>query len=106
MDKLMKFLDQHISDEGLKIDDMADAVGLGRSVFYGKIKSLVGVSPSDFLRQIRMERALQLIVKSKYTFSEIAYACGFTDPKYFSKCFKKETGMTPTEYRTKKELEI
>ena len=41
-----------------------------------------------------MERAQQLIVKSKYSFSEIAYACGFSDPKYFSKCFKKETGMT------------
>ena len=104
MDKLMKFIEQHISDENLKIDDMADAVSLGRSVFYGKIKSLVGVSPSDFLRQIRMERAQHLIVKSKYSFSEIAYACGFSDPKYFSKCFKKETGMTPTEYRTKKEL--
>ena len=103
MDKLMKFIEQHISDENLKIDDMADAVSLSRSVFYAKIKSLVGVSPSDFLRQIRMERAQQLIVKSKYSFSEIAYACGFSDPKYFSKCFKKETGMTPTEYRQKQE---
>jgi AraC-like DNA-binding protein len=103
MDKLMKFIEQHISDEDLKIEDMADAVSLGRSVFYGKIKSLVGVSPSDFLRQIRMERAIQLITKSKYSFSEIAYSCGFSDPKYFSKCFKKETGMTPTEYRQQRE---
>ena len=103
MDKLMKFIEQHISDEDLKIDDMADAVSLSRSVFYGKIKSLVGVSPSDFLRQIRMERAQQLIVKSKYSFSEIAYACGFSDPKYFSKCFKKETGMTPSAYRQQRE---
>jgi AraC-like DNA-binding protein len=100
MDQLMKFIEAHISDEGLKIEDMADAVGLGRTVFYGKVKELVGVSPSDFLRQVRMQRAIQLVVKSKMTFSEIAYSVGFTDPKYFTKCFKKQTGMTPSEYRT------
>ena len=104
MNKLMAFIKQRISDEELKIDDMADAVGLGRTVFYGKIKELVGLSPSDFLKQIRMERATQLIRKSKMTFSEIAYAVGFTDPKYFTKCFKKQTGMTPSECRAQEEI--
>ena len=102
MERLMAFIEQHIGDEEMKIEDMADAVGLGRTVFYGKIKSLVGVSPSDFLRQVRMKRAEQLVAHSKMTFAEIAYSIGFTDPKYFSKCFKKETGMTPSEYRTQK----
>ena len=49
-----------------------------------------------------MKRAEQLVAHSKMTFAEIAYSIGFTDPKYFSKCFKKETGMTPSEYRTQK----
>jgi len=101
MDQLMKFIEQRIGDDGLRIEDMAEAVGMGRTVFYEKIKELVGVSPSDFLRQVRMQRAKQLVSKSKMTFSEIAYSVGFTDPKYFTKCFKKETGMTPSEYRTK-----
>ena len=100
MDKLMAYIEKRISDENLKIDDMADAVGLGRTVFYGKVKELLGVSPSDFLKQIRMQRAEQLISKSKMNFSEIAYSVGFTDPKYFTKCFKKMTGKTPSEYRT------
>ena len=99
MNQLMAYLEQHISDENLRIEDMAEAVGLGRSVFYSKMKELVGVSPSDFLKQLRMQRACQLVANSKLTISEIAYAVGFTDPKYFSKCFKKETGKTPSAYR-------
>ena len=101
MDALMKFIEDHMSDEDLKIEDMADAVSLGRTVFYAKVKSLVGVSPVEFLRQVRMQRAAQLVAKSRMTVAEIAYGVGFSDPKYFSKCFKKETGMTPSEYREK-----
>lgn len=99
MTKLLKFLESRIDDENLKIEELAEAVNLGRTVFYGKIKSLVGVSPSDFLRHIRMQRAAELIAKSKMNFSQIAFNVGFSDPKYFTKCFKKETGMTPSEYR-------
>jgi AraC-like DNA-binding protein len=51
-----------------------------------------------------MQRAEQLIRKSKMTFSEIAYAVGFTDPKYFTKCFKKQTGLTPSEYRSQESV--
>ena len=103
MGKLMQYIEENISDENLRIEDMADFVGLGRTVFYNKVKQLVGVTPSDFLRQMRMERAVLLIEKSKLSFSEIAYSSGFSDPKYFSKCFKKETGMTPSEYRKAKQ---
>lgn len=99
MNRLMAFIEQHVSDENLRIEDMADAVGLGRTVFYGKVKNIVGVSPSDFLRQVRMQRAEELVLRSKLSLSEIAYAVGFSDPKYFTKCFKKDTGLTPSEYR-------
>lgn len=99
MTRLMAFIEKHISDEELRIEDMADAVGMGRTVFYEKIRQLVGVSPSDFLRQVRMQRAQQLLTKSSMTVSEVAYNIGFTDPKYFTKCFKKQTGLTPSEYR-------
>ena len=99
MDQLMKFLEQRIDDDGLRIDDMAEAVNLSRTVFYEKIRQIVGVSPVDFLKQVRMQRARQLIAKSTMSISQVAYAVGFTDPKYFARCFKKETGMTPSEYR-------
>jgi len=99
MNRLMQFIEQHVSDETLRVEDMADAVGLGRTVFYGRLKNIVGVSPSDFLRQVRMQRAGELVLRSKLSLSEIAYAVGFSDPKYFAKCFKKDTGVTPSEYR-------
>ena len=102
MQQLMKFIEERISDDSLKIEEMAEAVNLGRSVFYEKVKSLVGMSPIDFLRRLRMQRAEQLIARSSMNVSEIAYAVGYTDPKYFSRCFKKETGLTPREYREKK----
>lgn len=102
MNQLMCYIEQHIADEDLKMDQMADAIGISRSVLYGKIKKLMGVSPSDFLRQVRMQRAEQLIAKSRMSISEIAYAVGFADPKYFAKCFKRQTGKTPSEYRNEK----
>ena len=103
MKRLMSYLEANVSNPELKIEDLAAAVNLGRSVFYGKIKSIVGMTPVDFLRHIRIQRAEELITKSDYSFSQIAYSIGFSDPKYFSKCFKKETGMTPSEYRDKAE---
>lgn len=101
MKSLMAFLEQHVGDADLKIEELADAVNLSRSVFYGKVKAIVGMSPVDFLRHVRIQRAEELIKRSNYPVSQIAYAVGFSDPKYFSKCFKKETGMTPSEYREK-----
>ncbi len=101
MKQLMIFLNENISDSSLRIEDMATAVNLGRTVFYEKIRSVVGMKPVDFLRHIRIQRSEELITKTKSPFSQIAYAVGFGDAKYFSTSFKKETGMTPSEYRQK-----
>lgn len=101
MNQLMAFLEENIGNTEIKVDDLANAVHLGRTVFYEKMRSIVGMSPIDFLRHIRLQRAEELVAKSTDTFSQIAYSVGFTDPKYFGKCFKKETGMTPSEYREK-----
>lgn len=102
MSRLMNFIEENIGDADLRIEDLADAVNLGRSAFYGKLKSIVGMTPVDFLRHLRIQHAEYLIVNSTQNFSQIAYAVGFSDPKYFSKCFKKETGFTPSEFRKEK----
>ena len=99
MKHLMAYLDENIRNPNIKIEDMAEAVNLGRTVFYGKIKSIVGMRPVDFLRNVRIQRAEQLIINSSYPFSQIAYEVGFSDSKYFSTIFKKEVGMTPSDYR-------
>ena len=67
---------------------------------------LTGLSPVDLLKQMRLERAKVLLNSTTKTVSEIAYSIGFTDPKYFTKCFKKVTGMTPSEYREKESTAV
>lgn len=101
MEKLMAYLEENLDNSALRMEDLAAAVNLGRTVFYGKVKAIVGIPPNEFVRHIRLQRAEELVAKSKENFSQIAYAVGFSDPKYFSKCFKKETGLSPSEYREK-----
>lgn len=100
--KLTKYIEDNINDSDLKVEDMAAAVCLGRTVFNDKVKSLVGLTPNRFLVHVRLERAKYLITNSQFTFSEIAGKVGFSDPRYFSKCFKREVGLTPSEYREQK----
>ena len=88
-----------MSDPDLKIDDTAQAMGMSRSVLYGKIKNAVGMTPIDFVRHIRIMRATELLQQTNDNLSNIAFAVGFSDPKYFSKVFKKEMGIIPSEFR-------
>lgn len=99
--RLVEYLEPRISDPDLKIDDITKAMALSRTVFYGKVKSLFGMSPIDFVRHMRILRAERMIIESRKSFSEIAYSVGFTDPKYFGRTFKAKTGMTPSDYRKK-----
>lgn len=104
MENLLAYIDEHISNPELKIEDLASAVCLGRTVFYSKVRKLLGISPVELLRQIRIQRAEELVAKSREPYSRIAYAVGFNDPRYFSKCFKAQTGLTPSEYRERSRM--
>jgi transcriptional regulator GlxA family with amidase domain len=57
------------------------------------------MSPVELLRRVRIQHAEEMIAKSNEPFSQVAYAVGFSDSRYFGKCFKKQTGLTPSEYR-------
>lgn len=100
--KLKDYLEQHIQDPDLKIDELSSAVNMGRSAFQTKIKELTGRTPGDFVKQMRIDRAEYLLINSQDNVNQIAYATGFSDPKYFSRVFKKETGMTPSQYRNER----
>lgn len=99
MQRLMAFIETHLDDADITIDDMASAVAVSRSGLHRKIKHLLGTSPMEFLREARIRKAIQLLSDTSMPISDIAYKCGFSDPKYFSKCFKASTGKTPTEYK-------
>lgn len=103
MDRVVRFVEEHIADTDANIDGMADAAATSRSVLFRKMKNIVGLTPADFLREARIKRACQLLSTTQNTVADVAYKCGFSDPKYFSKCFKSSIGCSPTEYRSAKE---
>ena len=102
MQKVMGFMEQQMDNSELTIDAFAEHLMMSRTIFYRKLKSIIGLTPVDFIREIRIKRAVQLIDSGEYNFSQIAYMTGFSDPKYFSKCFKKVMGVTPSEYKERK----
>ena len=97
--RILKYVTEHIDTPDMKIDNIADAMGMSRSVLYTKIKQQLGMTPIDFVRHVRIMRACELLKNTDESLSSVAFAVGFSDPKYFSKVFKRETGIVPTEYR-------
>jgi len=102
MDKLMELMQQNMDNGDLVVDDLVKEMAVSRSVLFKKVKSLTGLAPVEFIKEVRINRAKQLIDQGEYTITQIAYMVGINDPRYFSKCFKQKTGMTPTEYRDSK----
>ena len=98
----VEFVTENMSNPDLNIEDLASSMGLGRSQFYRKIKSLTGLSPVELLRRLRLARAHELLMKTERTVSEISYEVGFTTPAYFTKCYRATFGMPPSEARSPK----
>lgn len=99
MRRISAFLEENISNADIGVGDMAEAAAVSRSGLQRKMKQIMGVTPVDFLKEARIKHACKLLDTTQKSVSEIAFACGFSDPKYFSRCFKASTGKSPTEYR-------
>ena len=84
--------------EEYTIDEMAKEMNFSRTSFYNKVKELTETTPVSFIRKIKLHRSVALLRETDLNISEIAFESGFMDTKYFSKCFKKEFGMNPSEY--------
>lgn len=97
--RVMQFVEENIGNSDVGVGDMADAAATSRSGLQRKLKQAMGVTPQELMKEARIKRACQLLRESDKNISEVAYACGFTDPKYFSRSFKQTTGKTPKEYR-------
>jgi len=100
MRRLLDFVEENLGNSDVGVGEMATATAKSRSNLNRKMKQLLGVTPADFLKEARMKRAKQLLATTTRGINEIAYGCGFSDPKYFSKCFKSSLGMSPSEYRS------
>lgn len=99
VNKVTDFINKNIDNTELTVDDFAKEMGMSRTVFYVQMKKVFDRSPNNFIQDIRIERAKQLMTDKDANISDIAYRCGFSDPKYFSRCFKKATGLKPSEYQ-------
>lgn len=92
-------MEKNMDNNGLVVEDLVNEMALGRTVFFNKLKSLTGLSPVEFIREVRIKRAAQLLEVGSYNITEVTYMVGMNDSRYFSKCFKAVYGMTPTEYK-------
>lgn len=100
--KLLNIMDKQMENNTLTVDELVDDMGMGRTVFFNKLKSLTGLSPVEFIREMRIKRAAQLLEDKRYNITEVTYMVGMNDSRYFAKCFKATYGMTPSEYRKEK----
>ena len=96
--EVIEIIEQKMSDTQFHIDVVVQAMGIGRTTFYKKLKSLTNMSPVEFIKDIRLKRAKQLLDCDEFTVSEIAYRVGFNSSGYFSTCFKDRYGLSPTDY--------
>ena len=98
MEKLLQAIEQNMSNTDYTVDQLAADVALGRSNLYKRMQQMLGITPNDFLRGVRLKRAAMLLAETTLPVGEIARAVGFSSPRYFSQYFKKMFGMTPSAY--------
>lgn len=97
--KVIAFVEDNLGDENLSSDFIETNLKVSKMQLYRKLKAVCGLSVSDIIRKVRIEKAISLLLDSENNISEVAYGLGFSDPFYFSKVFKKETGMSPLQYK-------
>ncbi|MFQ6601445.1 two-component regulator propeller domain-containing protein [Flavobacterium sp. C3NV] len=99
--KAFKIVEENISNEQFDIPFFCTELGVSRTMLFLKIKAWTNFTPNEFIHEIRLKRAAQLLEQNKLNVSEISYKVGFNNPKYFSKCFQKKYGETPTQFADK-----
>lgn len=99
--RFLEIFQEEMGNANLSVDAIASQMGLERSQFYRKIKSLTNYAPVELIRRLRLQRGRILLTTTEKTISEIAYEIGFSTPAYFTKCYRDTYGETPTEARNK-----
>ena len=98
VEKAIQIVEDNISETEFSVEELASSLNISRSYFYKKMIKITGKKPIEFIRTIRMKRAQQLLTESQMQVSEIAYTLGYNSPKIFSKHFKEEFNISPSEF--------
>ena len=96
--RLMEVTEKNLGDPAFDVSVLVDEMNMSHSIILKKVKSLTGLSLVEFIRSMRIKKAAQIFRQDKLSVSEVSFMVGFSDPKYFSKCFSKHFGQKPTEY--------
>ena len=103
MERLQQMVDDNLRDEEFSIDQMAEQMNMSRSSFYRKIKALTDMTPIDYMKTRRLERAAQLL-RQGVRITDVSEQVGFTSSSYFAKCFKGRFGVLPKEFLNNNEI--
>jgi signal transduction histidine kinase/DNA-binding response OmpR family regulator len=95
---LIKIIEEHLEDAEFSVNELASEANISRSQLHRKITTLTGLSTTHFIRNVRLEFAIDLLRKNAGNVSDVAYACGFTSPSYFSRSFTEYFGKSPSEF--------
>lgn len=98
MREITMAIEENLIDSDFNVTRLQETVGIGQKLLYRKIKQIAGVTPVEYIRNIRMEKAARQLREGKFSISEVMYMVGFTKSGYFSKCFQETFGMTPSAY--------
>jgi DNA-binding response OmpR family regulator len=96
--KVKTITEENMQEPDFSVEKLSSEVGISRAHLYNKLLALTGKTPIEYIRIMRIRRAAQLLEKSQLTVMEVAYKVGFNDPRYFTKHFKSEYQLTPTQY--------
>ena len=99
--KAISIVEKHIDDETFSVDVLSKEIGMSRAHFHRKIKALINLPTTHFIRAIRLERAKELLEKGTGNIAEVAYSVGFSSRNYFTRCFQDHFGKTPSEIERK-----
>lgn len=99
LDAINIWLGDHLSNPLLSVDDLANAMGYSRTLFFKKMKALTGQTPADYIKTLRMNRAAEMLKEETITVAEVCYKVGISDPHYFAKVFKQQFGISPKKYQ-------
>lgn len=97
--EVIAVIEQNLDNPQLSVEDIQEALKVSRWHLLSKVKSLLGMTPNELIRETRISAAAQLIRSGDYSMTQITYMIGMTDSRYFSRCFKQKFGVTPTEYK-------
>jgi len=101
LQNVYKSINENLSDSSFGVEVLSLKLGISRSVLHKKLVSLIGESPVELIRRLRLNKSAELIIKKFGNLSEISLEVGFNNPAYFSECFKKQFGVSPSQYPPK-----